>query len=84
MKVATHDGSFHADDVFAAAFSAFGAAVASFFVFVAFAGAFFRCPRSALACAAADLIRPSARMKPRGIGWPDTGKFSTARWVWAP
>ena len=51
---------------------------------IAFACVFFRCPRSALACAAADLISPSARMNSRGIGRPEIGKLSTARWVCAP
>ena len=41
-------------------------------------------PRPALTSAAAALTSPSARMKPRGIGRPDTGKFCTARWVCAP
>jgi hypothetical protein len=26
----------------------------------------------------------SARMKRRGSGWPEIGKFRTARWVEAP
>ena len=39
---------------------------------------------SALVSAAAALIRPSARMNARGMRRPDTGKLSTARWVWAP
>ena len=33
-------------------------------------------PRPALTSAAAALTRPSARMKPRGMGRPDTGKLS--------
>src|SRR5690606_9764699 len=41
-------------------------------------------PRPALASAADALTRPSARMKPRGIGRPEMGKFCTARWVCAP
>ena len=41
-------------------------------------------PKPPLTSAAAALIRPSARMNSRGIGWPEIGKFSTARWVCAP
>ncbi|MNV70150.1 hypothetical protein D3C71_1630960 [compost metagenome] len=41
-------------------------------------------PRPVFTSAAAPLIRPSARMKARGMRCPDTGKFSTARWVCAP
>ena len=41
-------------------------------------------PRSALACAAAALISPSARMNSRGMVSPEIGKLSTARWVCAP
>src|SRR5215470_7904687 len=40
--------------------------------------------RSAFARAAACLMRPKAAMKPRGMVRPLIGKFSTARWVWAP
>jgi hypothetical protein len=29
-------------------------------------------------------MSPSARMKPRGMGRPEIGKFCTARWVCAP
>ncbi len=41
-------------------------------------------PRPVLTSAAAPLIKPSARMKARGMRCPDTGKFCTARWVCAP
>ena len=41
-------------------------------------------PRSAFACAAAPLMRPSQRATGGGIGSPDTGKFSTALAVSAP
>ncbi len=51
---------------------------------IAFAFALDRCPRSAFACAAADLIRPSARMNWRGMVNPEIGKLSTARCVCAP
>jgi len=37
-----------------------------------------------LATAAATFTRPSARIKRFGNGWPEIGKFSTARCVWAP
>lgn len=40
-------------------------------------------PSSALTLAAAALIRASAAMWARSRRWPLTGKFSTARWVWA-
>jgi len=41
-------------------------------------------PRSALVCAAACLISPRARMKPRGSRRSLIGKFTTARIVLAP
>ena len=41
-------------------------------------------PSAALTRAAAALIRPRAWMKTAGIGSPEIGKFSTARWVWGP
>ena len=34
--------------------------------------------------AASALISPRARMRRRWMGRPEIGKFSTARWVWAP
>ena len=40
-------------------------------------------PSSALACAAAALIRASARICADSSVCPEIGKFSTARWVWA-
>jgi hypothetical protein len=41
-------------------------------------------PSSALTRAAACLIRPSACTNAGGIGCPEIGKFSTARWVCGP
>src|SRR5688572_14872555 len=41
-------------------------------------------PLSRFTSAAAALIRASARTSRRGKRTPLTGKFSTARWVWAP
>ena len=49
-----------------------------------FAFAFDRWPSALFACAAADLIRPSARMNWRGMVKPEIGKLSTARCVCAP
>ena len=43
-----------------------------------------RTPRSAFVSAAARLTSARARMNPRGIGWPEIGKFMTARCVVAP
>lgn len=40
-------------------------------------------PRSALTRAAALLMVASAWMSERSMRVPETGKFSTARWVWA-
>ena len=40
-------------------------------------------PRSARTRAPKPLIRASPRISSRSIGWPEIGKFSTARWVWA-
>ena len=40
-------------------------------------------PNSALTAAAAALMRANARMWAGSRPRPDTGKFSTARWVWA-
>src|ERR671910_538419 len=40
-------------------------------------------PRSALARAAAPLMRASAATSERSRTTPETGKFSIARWVWA-
>lgn len=40
-------------------------------------------PSRAFTFAAAALIRASAAMCSRSSRWPDTGKFSTARCVWA-
>ncbi|CAM5463468.1 hypothetical protein SRIMM317S_00325 [Streptomyces rimosus subsp. rimosus] len=40
-------------------------------------------PSSAFTLAAAALIRASASMCARSSRCPETGKFSTARWVWA-
>ena len=59
-------------------------ATSSAAVRIAFACPFGRWPSAALTSAAAAFTRPSARMKPRGIGRPDTGKLRTARWVCAP
>ena len=41
-------------------------------------------PVSSFAVAAAHLSMACAAMTSAGIGWPETGKFSTARWVLAP
>ena len=41
-------------------------------------------PSSALAAAAAPLMRASAEISDRSSTVPDTGKFSTARWVCGP
>ena len=43
-----------------------------------------RRPSSRLACADARLTMPRARRKRGGSGWPEMGKFSTARCVEAP
>src|SRR3954453_405318 len=40
-------------------------------------------PSSPLATAAALLIAPRAATSCRSMGMPESGKFSTARWVWA-
>ena len=44
---------------------------------------FSRRPRRPLTVAQADLSRPRARICARSRPLPETGKFSTARWVWA-
>jgi hypothetical protein len=41
-------------------------------------------PRSRFACAAAFFTTPSARTNRRPKPIPEMGKFSIARWVWAP
>jgi hypothetical protein len=41
-------------------------------------------PSRALACAAAPLMRASAAISEASRRTPEIGKFSTARWVWAP
>ena len=51
---------------------------------IALARALGMAPRFALASAQAALTRPSARRKARGMRQPETGKLSTARWVWMP
>ncbi len=50
---------------------------------IAWAMSLSRTPSSALTLAAAPLIRASASMCARSMRCPETGKFSTARWVWA-
>lgn len=40
-------------------------------------------PSRAFTFAAAPLMRARASMWARSMRWPETGKFSTARWVWA-